>query len=97
MLACQNSGGDPGLDVSEEACMEAEDETVQFKVIASKAQTGGEGTSTVLEPKEGDELVVVGKLKAAVLENATIQQHLGDDEIAIVIPKSLLLAAAKEL
>lgn len=75
--------------------MDAEDKA-QFKVIASKAQSGGEGTSTVLETGKGDEVVIVGKLQAAVLENATIQQHLGDDEIAVVIPKSLLLAAAKE-
>jgi hypothetical protein len=76
--------------------MEAEEKAVQFKVIASKAQGGGDGVSTVLETGKGDELVIVGKLQAAVLENATIQKHLGDDEIAIVIPKSLLLAAAKE-
>ena len=76
--------------------MEAEETVRHFKLIATKAQSDRDGTSTVLETEKGDELVIVGKLKAAVLENATVQKHLGDDEIAIVIPKSLLLEAAKE-
>jgi ABC-type sulfate transport system substrate-binding protein len=76
--------------------MDTEQKVAHFKVVVAKPQTGGEGTSTVLEGEKGDELVIVGKLEAAVLEHATIKQHLGDDEIAIVIPKSLLLAAAKE-
>jgi hypothetical protein len=76
--------------------MADEAKTKQFKVVAVSPVTGGSGASTVLETEKADELVVVGKLDAAVLEHAAVKKHLGDDEIAVVIPKALLLKAAKE-
>jgi hypothetical protein len=41
--------------------------------------------------------VVVGKLDAAVLNSPDVQRHTGDGEIAVVIPKRLLVQAAKAL
>jgi hypothetical protein len=76
--------------------MDANDKVRHFKVIAAEPQSTGTGTSTVLETGRADELVIVGKLEAAVLENAVVKSHLGDDEIAVVIPKSLLLQLAKD-
>jgi hypothetical protein len=44
-----------------------------------------------------DELVIVGKLNPQVSDNAAIKDFVGQDEIAVTIPKSLLLEAAKAL
>lgn len=47
-----------------------------------------------MEDDDGDDLVIVGKLDAIVTRASAVQKHVGAREIAVVIPKSLLLAAA---
>jgi hypothetical protein len=69
-----------------------------FKLIATtKCGSCGCGCPTVLETDSGDELVIVGKLDEIVAKAAGVQQHIGEGETAVVIPKSLLLEAAKLL
>lgn len=73
------------------------DEVRSYKVLATKCGSCGCGCPTVLETENSDELVVVGKLDDLVTRSAAVQTHTGDGEIAVVIPKSLLIEAAKAL
>jgi hypothetical protein len=50
-----------------------------------------------MEGGNPDELVVVGKLNADVLNSAAVRKQTGEGEIAVVIPRSLLVKAAKSL
>jgi hypothetical protein len=50
-----------------------------------------------MEGGTADDLVIVGKLDAVVLNSKAVQKHTGEGEIAVVIPKSLLLEAARSL
>jgi hypothetical protein len=71
----------------------------EYTVIAKEACGGcGCGCPTVMEGGEKkDDLIIVGKLDAVVLNSEAVQKHTGEGEIAVVIPKSLLLQAAKAL
>ena len=69
-----------------------------FRLLATVRCGGcGCGCPTVLEAANGEDLVIVGKLDLLTAEAAAVKQHTGDGEIAVVIPKSLLLEAAKAL
>ena len=68
-----------------------------FKVVATRCGSCGCGCPTVLETGNPDELVIVGRLDAQILETKSVKKHIGEDEIAVVIPRSLLLEAAKNL
>jgi hypothetical protein len=69
-----------------------------FKLVATvKCGSCGCGCPTVLEADNGEDLVIVGKLDDFVAKASAVRQHVGDGEIAVVIPKSLLLEAAKSL
>ena len=69
-----------------------------FKLVATvKCGSCGCGCPTVLEADNGEDLVIVGKLDEIVARASVVKQHVGDGEIAVVIPKSLLLEAAKSL
>jgi hypothetical protein len=68
-----------------------------FDVVAKICGSCGCGCPTVLESGNSDELVIVGKLDALVLNSPDVQKHTGDGEIAVVIPKSLLMQAARAL
>jgi hypothetical protein len=68
-----------------------------YKVLAKDCGSGGRGCPTVMEGGTPDDVVIVGKLDAMVLNSATVQKHTGEGEIAVVIPKSLLIEAAKAL
>lgn len=69
--------------------------TEQYRVLAKDCR--GAGCPTVMEGGSPDDLVIVGKLDAIVLNSATVIKHTGEGEIAVVIPKSLLIEAAKAL
>jgi hypothetical protein len=71
-------------------------DTGKFKLLATKCGSCDCGCPTILET-EKDELIVVGKLDVTTSENTTIRQYTGDGEMAVVIPKSLLIEAAKAL
>lgn len=75
--------------------MQIETEACEHRVLAKAC--GGCGCPTVLEGGNGDDLVIVGKLDAAVLNSAAVLKHTGAGEIAVVIPKSLLIEAARAL
>jgi hypothetical protein len=80
-----------------EAGMQIEKEARERKVLAKACGARGCGCPTVLEGDNPHDLVIVGKLDAAVLNSAAVQRHVGAGEIAVVIPKSLLIAAARAL
>ncbi len=67
----------------------------KFNVIAKEC--GGRGCPTVMEGGTPDDLIIVGKLDAMVLNSAAVKKHTGEGEIAVVIPKSLLIEAARAL
>jgi hypothetical protein len=67
-----------------------------YKVLATKCGSCDCGCPTVLE-SGADELVVVGKIDELVMRSAAVQERTGEGEIAVVIPKSLLIEAAKAL
>lgn len=71
-------------------------EDTKLKILATKCGSCGCGCPTIME-SGADELVVVGKLDDFLSRNASVLQYTGDGEIAVVIPKSLLLEAAKAL
>ena len=71
-------------------------DTEKMKVLATRCGSCGCGCPTIIET-EKDELIVVGKLDATTSENTTIRQYTGDGEMAVVIPKTLLIEAAKAL
>jgi hypothetical protein len=71
-------------------------DTGKMNVLATRCGSCGCGCPTILET-EKDELIVVGKLDANTSENTTIRQYTGDGEMAVVIPKTLLIEAAKAL
>jgi hypothetical protein len=75
-----------------------EDTRQGFKLVATvKCGSCGCGCPTVLEAENGEDLVIVGKLDEMVQRAGAVKQHVGEGEIAVVIPKSLLLEAAKSL
>lgn len=66
-----------------------------FRVIAKDCAIGH--CPTILESGNPDDVVIVGKLDANVLNSVDVQKHIGEGEIAVVIPKKLLIQAAKAL
>jgi hypothetical protein len=68
-----------------------------YKVIATRCGSCGCGCPTILDTENADELVIVGKLNPNVSESAAVLKYVGQDEVAVVIPRSLLLEAAKAL
>jgi hypothetical protein len=50
-----------------------------------------------MEGGSPEDLVIVGKLDAIVLNSEAVKKHTGEGEIAVVIPKRLLMEAAKAL
>jgi hypothetical protein len=68
-----------------------------YKVLATKCGSCDCGCPTVLESDSTDELVVVGKIDELVMRSTEVQAHTGDGEVAVVIPRSLLIEAAKAL
>lgn len=74
--------------------MRSEDE--DLKVLATRCGSCGCGCPTILE-NGPDELVVVGRLDSQILETKGVKKHIGENEIAIVIPRSLLIEAARKL
>ena len=73
-------------------------EAAKFKLVATvKCGSCGCGCPTILEAEGGDELVIVGRLDEITLRAEAVRQHVGEGETAIVIPRHLLLEAAKSL
>ena len=70
----------------------------EFKLVtAVKCGSCSCGCPTVLETENGEALVIVGNSDDIVQRTASVQRHVGGGEIAVVIPKSRLLDAAKRL
>lgn len=68
-----------------------------YKVLATKCGSCDCGCPTVLESESSEELVIVGKVDDTVMHSAAVRTRTGDGEFAVVIPKSLLIEAAKAL
>ncbi len=67
-----------------------------WSAVAAAAALGGRRTRrelnvSLLKPS------ATGRLDAAVLNSAAVRKHTGEGEIAVVIPKRLLLDAARAL
>jgi hypothetical protein len=73
-----------------------DDASKGFRLVATVKCTDS-CCPTVLEAENGDDLVIVGKLDEIVARAAAVKQHVGEGEMAVVIPRSLLLEAAKAL
>jgi hypothetical protein len=80
-----------------EVRMQIETDVREHKVLAKACGACGCGCPTVMEGDNPHDLVIVGRLDAAVLNSAAVQRHTGHGEIAVVIPKSLLIEAARVL
>ena len=74
-----------------------DDASKGFRLVATMRCTDSCCCPTVLEADNSDDLVIVGKLDETVARASAVKQHVGEGEIAVVIPKSLLLEAAKSL
>ena len=68
-----------------------------YKIVATRCGSCGCGCPTVLETGNPDELVIVGRLDGQILKSKSVKKHVGKDEVAVVIPRDLLLEAAKNL
>lgn len=75
--------------------MGREKQAAKFRVITQECTWGG--CPAIMEGDNPDELVVVGKLKEDVLNSEAVRKQTGEGEIAVVIPRDLLLKAAKAL
>jgi len=74
-----------------------DDADKDFRLVATVRCTDSCCCPTVLEAGTGEDLVIVGKLDEIVAGASAVKQHVGEGEIAVVIPKSLLIEAAKSL
>ncbi len=77
--------------------MRGTNEDNSFQVIAKVCGGRGRGCPTVMEGDSPEDLVIVGKLDVTVLNSESVRKHTGEGEIAVVIPKRLLIEAAKAL
>jgi hypothetical protein len=65
---------------------------VELRVLATRCHTSS-CCPTILESPDGEEVVIVGGIASALLASASVQERVGTEEAAVVIPKSLLLEA----
>lgn len=66
-----------------------------FRIVAKECTLGA--CPAVMEGGNAEEVVIVGKLNADVLNSLAVRKQTGEGEIAVVIPRSLLIKAAKSL
>jgi hypothetical protein len=66
-----------------------------FRIVARDCSFGA--CPAVMEGGNAEEVVIVGKLNADVLNSLAVRKQTGEGEIAVVIPRSLLIKAAKSL
>ncbi len=66
-----------------------------YRIIADACCTGG--CPAIMEGSNADELVIVGKLDADVLNSEAVRKQTGEGEIAVTIPRKLLVKAAKSI
>ncbi len=64
----------------------------ELRVLAERCHTSS-CCPAILESPDGQEVVIVGSVASALLSNASVQKRIGADEVAIVIPKSLIIEA----
>lgn len=77
--------------------MSADMSEKKFTVVATRCGNCGCGCPTVFESADGENLVIVGALDAMTASVDAIREKTGAGEAAVVIPKSLLLEAARNL
>ncbi len=63
-----------------------------FRVLAARCHTSS-CCPTIMESPDGEEIVVVGGIGGALLSTETVKTRIGDQEAAVVIPKSVFLQA----
>jgi hypothetical protein len=69
----------------------------KFSVVATRCGNCGCGCPTILESEDGESLVIVGTVDEIASAAGAVREKTGTGEAAVVIPKSLLLEAAKLL
>jgi hypothetical protein len=69
----------------------------KLKILATRCGSCGCGCPTIFESDDKENLVIVGSIGTEILNSPIVRQHVGEGEIAVVIPKSLLLEASKAL
>jgi hypothetical protein len=68
-----------------------------FSVVATRCGNCGCGCPTILESEDGENLVIVGTVDEITAGASAVREKTGAGEAAVVIPKSLLLEAARRL
>ncbi len=63
-----------------------------LRVLATRCHTSS-CCPTIIESPDGEEVVIVGDIASAILASASVQQRVGPEEAAVVIPKGLFLEA----
>jgi hypothetical protein len=69
----------------------------KFEVVASLCGSCSCGCPTIFASEDGENLVVVGRVDENTAGASAIRGMTGTGEAAVVIPRSLLLEAAKRL
>jgi hypothetical protein len=69
----------------------------KFNLVATRCGNCGCGCPTIFESEDGESLVIVGTVDEITANVSAIREKTGAGEAAVVIPKSLLLEAAKHL
>ena len=68
----------------------------EFRVLATRCGSCGCGCPTIMEAPN-DSIVIIGSTANLLVENAAVNEKIGNGEAAVVIPKSLLIEALRSL
>jgi len=68
----------------------------EFRVLATRCGSCGCGCPTIMEAPN-DSIVIIGSTANVLVGNAAVKKKIGNDEAAVVIPKSLLIEALRSL
>lgn len=69
----------------------------KFTVVATRCGNCGCGCPTIFESDDGENLVIIGVADPMTAGAAAIREKIGAGEAAVMIPRSLLIEAAKRL
>jgi hypothetical protein len=69
----------------------------KFNLLATRCGSCSCGCPTIFESEDGESVVIVGSVDEITANVSAIREKTGAGEAAVVIPKSLLLEAAKQL
>ena len=68
----------------------------EYRVLATRCGSCGCGCPTIMEAPDNS-IVIIGSTANLLVENAAVNEKIGNGEAAVVIPKSLLIEALRLL